>query len=225
MTLCGGALAKMIYERNKGLKMRCKQDMIEAGETRVPRTCPVHGIQRCRPVAPSIVPGGITNAKLPPRAINSDCLVYLAGPISGLTYDGAEDWRALAKDELANAGIKAVSPLRGKEYLRGIPALTADCAGYGELNCMSSPRGIMTRDRFDAMRCDILLVNLIGAERVSIGTVMEIAWADAKRTPIVVAMEATGNVHEHAMISEAIGFRVTSLMEALHVVKAIADNR
>lgn len=156
--------------------------------------------------------------------MRTDCLVYLAGAISGLTYDGAEDWRAFAKADLSAHGIKAVSPLRGKDYLRGIPALTADCAGYGDLNCMSSPRGIMTRDRFDATRCDILLVNLLGAERVSIGTVMEIAWADAVRTPIVVAMEPKGNIHEHAMISEAIGFRVSTLTEALHVVKAIADN-
>lgn len=157
--------------------------------------------------------------------MNTDFLVYLAGQITGLTYDGAEDWRKLAKAELAAAGIKAVSPLRGKDYLRGIPALTADCAGYGALNCMSGPRGIMTRDRFDATRCDALLVNLLGTDRVSIGTVMEIAWADLCRTPIVVAMELTGNVHEHAMINEAIGFRVETLPEALHVIKAIADNR
>jgi len=29
--------------------MRCKQDMIDAGEKLVPRTCPVHGLLRCRP--------------------------------------------------------------------------------------------------------------------------------------------------------------------------------
>ena len=156
--------------------------------------------------------------------MKTNCLVYMAGAITGLTYDGAEDWRAFAKANLAEHGIKAVSPLRGKDYLRGIPVLTADCAGYGELNCMSSPRGIMTRDRFDATRCDILLVNLLGAERVSIGTVMEIAWADAVRTPVVLAMEPTGNIHEHAMISEAVGFRVSTLPDALHIIKAIADN-
>jgi hypothetical protein len=82
----------------------------------------------------------------------------------------------------------------------------------------------MTRDRFDATRCDVLLVNLLGAKTVSIGTVMEIAWADNVRTPIVVAMEAKGNLHEHAMITEAIGFRVPTLEEAIDVVKAIIDN-
>lgn len=148
--------------------------------------------------------------------------IYLAGPITGLTYDGAEDWRAYARIELARAGIRALSPLRGKEYLRSIPGnLTADCAGYDVLSCLSSPRGIMTRDRFDATRCDVLIVNLLGAKAVSIGTVMEIAWADSVRTPVVVVMEPSGNPHEHAMITEAIGFRVTTLDEALHVAKAI----
>lgn len=149
--------------------------------------------------------------------------VYLAGPISGLTYDGAEDWRAFAKAELKKFDIHGLSPLRAKDYLRGIAALSADCAGYGDLNCMSSPRGIITRDRFDATRCDTILVNLLGAGRVSIGTMMEIAWADLARIPIVVAMEK-GNVHEHAMVTEAIGFRVPTLEEAIHVVQAIADN-
>lgn len=150
--------------------------------------------------------------------------VYLAGPITGLTYDGAEDWRAYAKTELAKFSIKGLSPLRAKDYLRTEGLLKADCAGYGDLNCLSSPRGIMTRDRFDATRCDTVLVNLLGAKAVSIGTVMEMAWADLRRIPLVVAIEPTGNPHEHAMIQEAIGFRVPTLGEALHVVKAIADN-
>jgi hypothetical protein len=30
--------------------MTCRQDMLDAGATMVPRTCPVHGIRRCRPV-------------------------------------------------------------------------------------------------------------------------------------------------------------------------------
>ncbi|WP_210161624.1 nucleoside 2-deoxyribosyltransferase [Rhodopseudomonas sp. B29] len=151
--------------------------------------------------------------------------VYLAGPITGLTYDGAEDWRQAAKLDLAAAGIKALSPLRAKDYLRNLPGrISGTGEEYAHLGVLSTPRGVMTRDRFDATRCDCLLVNLLGAERVSIGTVMEIAFADACRTPIVCAMEPSGNPHEHMMIAEAVGFRVTSLTEALHIVKAIADN-
>lgn len=150
--------------------------------------------------------------------------VYLAGPISGLNYDGATEWREGAIADLAAAGIKGLSPMRAKEYLRdqydASGGFSATCEEYGHLSCLSGPRGIMTRDRFDATRCDVILVNLLGAERVSLGTVMEVAWADLKRIPIVCVMEA-GNVHEHAMLNEAIGFRCATLEEALHVIKAI----
>lgn len=150
--------------------------------------------------------------------------VYLAGPITGHTFDDAADWREQCKTELAKFGIHGLSPLRAKEYLREIGVISGTGEEYAHLGSMSLPRGVTTRDRYDATRCDCLMVNLIGAERVSIGTVMEIAWADLARLPIVVAMEASGNPHEHMMLAEATGFRVPSIEEALHVVKAIADH-
>jgi nucleoside 2-deoxyribosyltransferase len=148
--------------------------------------------------------------------------VYLAGPISSLTYEGATDWREYAKAELSQYGIKALSPLRSQEHLKSIGVFT-DAAKEVERqkDPMSMPRGLTVRDRWDAMRCDVLLVNLLGATRVSIGTVMEIAWADSQRTPIVVAMEDHRNPHEHAMITESIGFRVSSLWDAIEATRAL----
>ncbi len=146
--------------------------------------------------------------------------VYLAGPISGLTFDGCTDWRKFVTSELGIDGIKAWSPLRAKEYLREFGVLDKLCTGYSASSVLSSHRGIMTRDRFDATRCDVLFVNFIGATQVSIGTSMEIAWADAARIPIVCALEE-GNPHEHGMILEAIGFRVPTLDQAITVTKAI----
>ena len=151
--------------------------------------------------------------------------VYLAGPISGVSYAGCTDWRKAIIADLATAGIKGLSPMRGKEYLSHVEEFTSDgdkyATAHGVSRVMSTNRGIMTRDRFDATRCDALLVNFLGAPRVSIGTVMEIAWADAHRTPIVCAMEAEGNPHEHGMIFEAIGFRVPTLAEAVDVLKVM----
>lgn len=150
--------------------------------------------------------------------------VYLAGPISGCSYAGATDWRDQAICVLARAGIKGLSPMRAKDYLKSVESdvgFSSTCEEYGHLSPLSGPRGIMTRDRFDATRCGVLLVNLLGASKVSVGTVMEIAWADLRRTPIVVAIEPSGNPHEHAMVNEAIGFRCVTLDEALHVTTAI----
>lgn len=119
--------------------------------------------------------------------------------------------------------------MRAKDYLAREKKIT----GSYEDKVMSCSRGIMTRDRFDTMRCDVLLVNLLGAKKISIGTIMEIAWADAKRTPIICVMEnpvsgeerqigsLTDNVHDHPMIREAIGFRVSTLDEAVDVALKI----
>lgn len=145
--------------------------------------------------------------------------VYLAGPITGLSYSGAVDWRESVQKSLKEVGITGISPMRAKDYFKDIKEFSATCKGYEQYSCLSSARGIMTRDRWDAHRCDIVLVNFLGAERVSIGTVMEIAWADSNRIPVVLVMEDNGNVHEHGMITEAAGFRVNSLDDAIEVIK------
>lgn len=150
-----------------------------------------------------------------------DRSVYLAGPITGLNFAGCTSWRNDVKAELEACGIRAFSPLRGKEYLAHLESLSGHGKEYAHLGVMSTPRGVMTRDRFDATRCGVLFVNLLGATAVSVGTVMEIAWADSRRTPIVCAMEDSGNPHEHMMINEAIGFRVATLEEAVHITKTM----
>jgi nucleoside 2-deoxyribosyltransferase len=152
--------------------------------------------------------------------------VYLAGPISGCTYDEATDWRDEVQKQLLRSGIRAVSPLRAKVYLRECSGPIADSYESDEFDQevfgnMSTPHGITTRDRFDCMNTSVLFVNLLGTERVSIGTCMEIAWADAMRIPSVIVMEKNGNQHDHAMINECTGFRVSTIREGVEVIKAI----
>ena len=148
-------------------------------------------------------------------------LVYLAGPITGLSYKGCTDWRQQAIDHLKQFGIQGLSPLRSKDYL--LNKLTINDAYEDKV--LSSQRGIYARDKFDCFSADALLVNLLGAKTVSIGTVMEIAWAAGNGTPIVLVMEdwinADHNIHEHAMIREACPFRVPTLDEALFVITAL----
>lgn len=149
--------------------------------------------------------------------------VYLAGPITGLTYDDGNEWRESVIRDLEDVGIRGFSPLRAKNFLREIGVL--DAAGtpdsaYMGLNPLSEPKGITARDRFDCTRCDMVLMNLLGATRISVGTMIEAGWADGARRPIVVAMEED-NIHRHAMLNELAGFIVPTLEEAVAVVKAV----
>jgi len=143
--------------------------------------------------------------------------VYLAGPITGLTYQEGIGWRDYAQAKFAEYEIQAFSPLRAKRYLQGHGTLDS---GYLGVHPLSTPAGILARDRNDCTKRDFVLANLTGADRVSIGTVMEIAWADLARIPTCVVMEESGNVHDHAMITGCVGFRTADLDQAIEIVAA-----
>ena len=144
--------------------------------------------------------------------------VYLAGPISGLTYDGAEEWREYVTTMLNQFGIEGYSPLRCKKFLRNHGVLT-DKPDYAE-NILATPDCIMTRDHWDVQTSDDIFVNLLGATKVTIGTVMEIAWAYVYRKPTILVMEDF-NVHDHAMILKAGVFRAYDLDQGIHLTRAI----
>lgn len=144
--------------------------------------------------------------------------LYLAGAIKGLTYKGSTDWREYAKQELAKYGIIGVSPMRAKEFLKEEKLIE----GVYE-NVLASQPGIIARDRFDVRTCDIVLSNLLGLEKITIGTMVEYGWADAYRKPIITVIEKDGNPHDHPFIRELTSFRVETLDEGLIVAKAILN--
>lgn len=145
--------------------------------------------------------------------------VYLAGPIAGLTYDDAQDWRDYAQSYLESNGIDGFSPLRKKRSLLVGRLGTFACGTHP----LTTNRGILTRDHHDVMNCDALLVYLFASDSLSVGTIMEVAWAHAYRKPVIACIEATGNVHEHCMLSEAIDFRTPELDDALNIVCSILN--
>lgn len=167
---------------------------------------------------PTMVPRSFILSKSVPK-------VYLAGAISGLTYDQGQDWRVEAAIKLAEKGINGYSPLRAKEYLKDVGAIEQSYEFSEQpLACLSTDRGIMTRDRYDVMTADAILFNLLGATtRVSIGTCIEFGWADAFRKPIVLVMEREGNIHEHPMVRESVGFRVETLDAGISVLDRILN--
>lgn len=149
-------------------------------------------------------------------------LVYLAGGIAGLVGAETVNWRQNAQHYLGVRGIECLSPMRAKQAISGMARISTDFHDYEDRGPFFTSRGIMTRDFNDVKRCDALLVNLLGLEKVSIGTIMELAWAYALQKPAVVAIEASGNPHDnHPMIHEAIPFRVETLEEAIDSVAVI----
>ncbi len=159
--------------------------------------------------------------------------IYLAGPISGLTYEQATTWRAWVAEQLDEA-VECMSPMRGKAWLKNSVKTLATFVKLSPGNthdaALVTPRAIVTRDLQDVRLANLLLVNFtIGNSgpslilpRVSVGTVYEIAVAKEHNIPIVLVMKS-GDVHYHPFITEAAGFVVEDLETAIQVVRSVLN--
>lgn len=153
-------------------------------------------------------------------------ICYLAGAIAGMEFDAATDWRYQAGFRLSDRGIEVLNPMRAKEVLadKNNGVISTDFRDYSSAGAFFTAKGIMIRDFNDVKRCDVLLVNLLGLKKPSMGTVMELGWAYAFQKPAIVAIEASGNPHDnHPMLHEAMPFRVTTLDEAIDVVAVLLN--
>lgn len=124
--------------------------------------------------------------------------VYLAGPIAGLSFEECNTWREWAiKDLDPFIGVSPLRPdMHGRSfYHKDIPTAVK-----------------FDRDYQDVMSCDAILVNLHGATRPSVGTIMEIGWAFMRRIPIVVVMEQD-NVHNHLFITQSVSQNPVGFIE------------
>lgn len=148
-------------------------------------------------------------------------IVYLYGPITGKTYAAAEDWRGWMKAELAPHGIEAISPLRFKDYLANLAELSGHGREYAALGVLSTPPAVLARDKFDVHRAAMLAGNFLGADRVSIGSCFEQAWAHRAHIPVATAIEPIGNPHDHMFFNQTVNFRVDSLASLRDIVLAV----
>jgi nucleoside 2-deoxyribosyltransferase len=144
--------------------------------------------------------------------------IYLAGPITDCSYEGATEWR---EDVIRKLGdrIDCFSPMRNKGFLQGESKIAMMYSDKKDV--MSTSKGIMTRDHNDCVKADALLVNLLGRKHFSAGTIMELAWAFDRKIPTVVVCEPD-NIHlQHPMILESVSYRVDSLCHGIALVQSI----
>lgn len=147
--------------------------------------------------------------------------VYLAGPISGQTLAGANNWRTIAQEYLSNKGIKAITPLRGKDYLNSLVEADGTYKTQYSEHPMSTPHGITCRDRWDSTRCDLLFAYFPdGLDKVSIGTIMEIAWASMSGVYVLAVIEKD-SIHDHGMLTESCSLVLHDFDQALKLIPVI----
>jgi len=141
--------------------------------------------------------------------------VYLAGPISGLTYEEATAWRKEARLNLEEIGFDAIDPMHGKKFLSDVKK--TDQARHNKL--IARHDNIFLTDIYRVRNSEIILVNFLGAKQVSIGTTIEIGLARELGKLIVIVMDE-GNIHDHVFITAGCVIAPT-MQQALEYLRVV----
>ena len=136
--------------------------------------------------------------------------IYLAHPISGLSYDEIMDYYVDTSNYLRDSGYEVLCPMTGKDSLRGEKRFGHE--GY-DSNPIATNRAILGRDHWMVNQADIVYINLLGAKSVSIGCCMELAFAFTHHKHTILVMEKN-NPHRHAFVLESADIIFETVEEA-----------
>lgn len=121
--------------------------------------------------------------------------IYIAGSISGKDVEEVKDYFNETTWMLRSLNYEVLSPMTGKGKLR----TEAKYRAKDYRHPIATNRAIIGRDRWMVGQADVVYCNLYGASHVSIGSMMELAWARELRKHTIVVMEED-NVHQHAFV-------------------------
>lgn len=139
-------------------------------------------------------------------------LVYLGGPITGLSWEEATRWRTEVGARLMTEGFRVLSPLRGQKSCKGDAQMKST---YGEkAHPTVTDKAINRTDLDDIRNSNLVFLNFLGSKTKSIGTCIEIGFAYGLAKPIIAVMEPD-NIHHHAMLHDCTAIIFETLEEAV----------
>lgn len=147
-------------------------------------------------------------------------IVYLSGPITGLTYQDARyGWRSIFA-KLLDIDITVLSPMRHEGHLAEMKGKSIQPDNLPD-GLFSQSKMIVTKDFLDIRSSDIMVVNFLEATRVSEGTLIELGYAAAMGVTIIIIQQpAPTNVHRSPFLGE-LGIVVNTLEEAATIVNSL----
>ena len=149
-----------------------------------------------------------------------EILLYLAGPMTGHTFDEVIGWRDYVRQHLTTAAphVRCLDPMRAKDHFQDAGRIGPEHYHRG----MLEPRAIVARDFWDLRRADVMMLNLTGADVPSIGCMVELGFAHANSCLTVVILEpGDRNPHDHLFVHALASAVVHSLDDAIAVVEAL----
>lgn len=146
--------------------------------------------------------------------------IYLAGPMTGMQVaDSRDGWRARARATFEPLGVECLNPVRGWSCLPDHHIMQArgeDEAGFK----MVEGKLHFVRDVHDIRRASALLVNTHGADRVSLGTVSEMAMAYILGKPIIAILDPW---HVHLFTEQEASVICNTEEEAVECLRSLLN--
>ncbi len=147
-------------------------------------------------------------------------LVYLSGPILGSTYEEARyGWRQTVAEGLL-PGIRPLSPMRHEGHLAEHTGVIGDDAIDAPSHFFAGAKIIVEKDMLDIRKSDLVLVYLIGATKVSIGTMVEMGMARMMDKTIITVIDE-GNIHAHPFVTETSSLVLDNLDDAIYAINSL----
>ena len=147
--------------------------------------------------------------------------IYLSGGITGLTVKAALGWREYVAERLSTASIEVCDPLRGAEGEQHKLKKLGPTKDDSDDPAMSD-KAFFNRARWDVLTSDMTLCNLVGAERVSIGSMFELAFGVIhNKLNVIVLDKSTKDLHNHVFVRES-GIVFYDLDEAIDYLLSCA---
>lgn len=144
--------------------------------------------------------------------------IYLAHQISGSSYEAVNQYYTDTTQVLEGWGWDVLHPMVGKGQLRTETKFKAH--GYDNVP-MAANHAIFERDKWMVTQADVVYAHLVGMTTISIGMMMELAWASLLGKYTIVAMEPE-NIHQHAFVLEAADLILPSHEEVMAYLQVLS---
>ncbi len=147
-------------------------------------------------------------------------VVYLGGPITGITYERANGWREKVSAALDSYGFECLSPMRRYKHT-GICYTNNDPIPRLSKNTLDAT-GAMEGDLADIQAADYVLINFLDSIYPSIGSLVELGYAAALSKKIIAVLQPD-DPHDHIFVT-GLSLVVTSLDAAISAI-VMADRQ
>ena len=140
--------------------------------------------------------------------------IYLSRPMAGRGFAEVDEWYTREVNFCRGLGLDVFHPWLSEEELGPDKRFVA--TGHDHASApTATTNAIVGRDRWMATNVDLLLTDLTEAQTVSIGCMMELAWAYDHGAHTIVVMKDK-SVHRHAFVTGAAHVIYPDLQGAKH---------